>query len=161
MRAVVAVILFVIFAVTTVFGAEPKIYISGALKGESRSVSTQEIESILLAANGSLKEAYTTAVDKQQKTKFEGVGLNEFIDRYGAQGVQKIVVKAWDGYSITIDKEVITKHLLILATRENGKHISYKQRGPARVVTGRIQSETEQLIERVQIFAIREIIFIK
>ncbi len=154
-------VLFVVIASTVLFGAEPKIYISGAINGEPRFVSVQEIESVSLAANGSLKEAYTTTIDKKTKTKFEGVALNDFILRYGAPGVNKITLKAWDRYSITVDKEDIKKHSLLLATRENARHISYKQRGPARIVTTQIQSETEQLKDKVQIFAIREIIFIK
>lgn len=161
MKLSAAAFLFFVVALSVLCGAESKIYISGAIQGEPRFVSAQEIESISLASNGSLKEVYATAVDKKTKTRFEGVALNDFIGRYGMGGVSRLTIKAWDRYSITIDKNDIKKHSLVLATRENGKHISYKERGPARVVTAKIQSETEQLKDKVQIFAIREIIFIK
>lgn len=154
-------LLFLSFLATSLFSAEPKIFISGAVIKEPRFVSVNEIESISLFSNGSLKLAHTTTVDKKQKTDFEGVPLIDVVKKYGSQDVRKITVKAWDKYRITIDIDDIKKFSLILATRENGKHIPYKNRGPVRIVTPQIQSETEQLKEKVQIFAVREIVFIK
>jgi len=160
-KSIALFVLFLSFLATFAFSAEPKIFISGAIVGEPRFLTIREIESISLVSNGSLKLARTTTVDKKQKTDFEGVPLIDVVKKYGEQGVQKITVKAWDRYRITIDMNDIKKFSLILATRENGKHISYKDRGPARIVTPQIQSDTEQLKEKVQIFAAKEIVFIK
>jgi len=155
------IVLFLCFFATSLVATEAKIYISGDINGKPRFVSIKEIESISLSANGSLKTAHTITIDKKNKTDFEGVPLNEIIKQYGIDGVRKITVKAWDRYRITLDLDEIKKFSLLLATRENGKHIPYKERGPARIVTPQIQSDTEQLKEKVQIFAIREIIFIR
>lgn len=143
------------------FAQEATIMISGDISGEPRRVSIREIESIALAGNGLLKDITTDTIDKKIPAKFSGVLLSQVFKKYAANGASKMMIKAWDKYRITVDMEAIKKFEPVMATRENDKHISYKQRGPARIVIGIKRTPSERLKEKLEIFAIKEVVFIK
>lgn len=143
------------------FGQEATIMMSGEISGEPRRVSIREIESIALASNGRLKNVVTDTVDKPIPSKFSGVLLSQVFKKYAAKSATKMTIKAWDKYRITIDMEALKKFEPVMATREDDKHISYKQRGPARIVIEMKRTPSERLKEKLEIFAIKEMVFIK
>lgn len=135
--------------------------ISGDVNGEPRRVSIREIESIALASNGQLGDVITDTVDKTIPVKFSGVLLSQVFKKYAAKSATKMTIKAWDKYRITIDMEALKKFEPLMATREDDKYMSYKQRGPARIVVGMKRTPSERLKEKLEIFAIKEVVFIK
>jgi hypothetical protein len=135
--------------------------ISGDIVGKPRRVTMQEIESVALVGNGLLKEINTDTIDKKIPAKFSGVPLLQIFKKYAAEGTGRVIIKAWDKYRIIVDIDTMKKFEPMMATREDGRYISYKQRGPARIVVGMKRTPSERLKEKVEIFAIKEMVFIK
>lgn len=65
---------------------------------------------------------------------FQGVLLRDVVALIGAAEADQIVVRASDGYSAVIPREDWTRWPVVLATRRDGKPLTVRQRGPARIL---------------------------
>jgi hypothetical protein len=97
-------------------------------EGAPRSVTIADLEAMPLTEY-SAEEPY-----QKKRFSFTGVLLREFVKEYGAPGVEKVQLKAIDEYVVDFSRDEWMRWDIMLATRQDGKHITVKQSGPVRIV---------------------------
>lgn len=71
---------------------------------------------------------------REEPSPFHGVLLSDLVELIGAGNADKIVVRASDGYAADIPREDWTRWPVLFATRQDGKHLTIRMRGPARII---------------------------
>lgn len=97
-------------------------------QGSSRTVSIADIEALPMV------RVVTQTPWEEGVFQFEGVLLSDFLEWTGAADAASITVRGQDGYSAEIPRSDWTKWPLILATRQDGKPLEVRSRGPARII---------------------------
>ena len=95
--------------------------------GTSRSVSVGEIESIGLATFTELDPFNEKEVD------YSGVPLRRFAEVFGGEKASSAIFEGVDGYAYEF-KRSDWQDNFYLVTRQQGKHIGYREKGPFRIV---------------------------
>lgn len=72
--------------------------------------------------------------NKNQLTVFYGLPLTELLNKYAAPATNKILVKAYDGYQVTIDRSEVSRTSLFLSYKDQDGYLSIKRMGPARII---------------------------
>lgn len=105
------------------------IRVAGELRDAApRSITIEDLEKLPLT------EYSVFDPFKKKRFSFTGILLREIVREYGASGVDKIQLKAIDEYVVDFIQDDWTRWDIMLATRQDGKHIEIKQSGPARIV---------------------------
>lgn len=108
---------------------EWRIELTGAVRSTApSSVTIRDLENLSLA------EYSVFDPFKKQRFKFTGVLLRDIVKQYGAADVDKVQLEAIDEYIVDFNRDDWERWDIMLATRQDGKHITIEQSGPARIV---------------------------
>jgi hypothetical protein len=94
----------------------------------SRTVTIAEVEALPM-----VRMVTGTGWAETAKT-FEGVLLSDVLAHLGAPDASSITVRAVDSYSATIPREHWLEYPILLATRSDGRPLTRRDRGPARII---------------------------
>jgi hypothetical protein len=132
MLLVLAIILTLLpMMITEAFAQDREwtIKLAGELRdGAPRSVAVEDLEKLPLT------EFSVIDPFKEKRFSFTGVLLKELVREYGVPEVDKVQLKAVDEYVVDFTRDEWMRWNIMLATRQDGKHIEIKQSGPARIV---------------------------
>lgn len=71
---------------------------------------------------------------KKKPVIYRGVLLRDIVGEYSKRGVNKVRLKAIDDYMVEFVRSEWMRWDIMLATRSDGKHMTIKESGPARIV---------------------------
>lgn len=108
--------------------SKQKIQIKGKVKVEQ--IFTIEELSKLPQTTLQIHDPYT----KNKKISFEGVFISKLYDLYALKSSKKVEIIAINDYKTIIDIEFVKSEKMLLAIKGDGKFLSVKEKGPARVV---------------------------
>lgn len=74
------------------------------------------------------------ATPDEPTTRFQGPLLKDVLNLIGAADASQITVRASDGYAAEIPRQDWERWPLVLATRAEGKPLTVRRRGPARIL---------------------------
>lgn len=95
--------------------------------GQVTTLTVDQIEAM------GLDRVETTTTWTDGKQVFEGVLLSRLADRFGGSAT-KIAVKAINDYEAEIEVAEIRKYPVLLAVRQNGRHMSVREKGPGWII---------------------------
>ena len=95
--------------------------------GTSRSVSVGEIEAIGLVTFTELDPF------NDKEINYSGVPLRRFVEVFGGERATSAIFEGIDGYAYEF-KRPDWQDNLYLVTRQQGKHIGHREKGPFRIV---------------------------
>lgn len=129
MKLIITLILFTISNYTfSIDYSRQKIKIIGNVKKEV----TYTIEELT-----KLPQTKFTIYDpyaKNKKITFEGVLLSDLYKLHANESSKKVSVIAINDYKVIIDNSVVKEERMLLALKGDGKYLSVRQKGPARIV---------------------------
>lgn len=71
--------------------------------------------------------------EKQENT-YEGILLNQLIEKYGSKDTKILKLIALDDYTIDFPKSLYENERILLAAKVDGEFISIREKGPMRIV---------------------------
>jgi len=96
--------------------------------GHARDVPLEEIEALGLCR-------LTTSSPWENGTfTFDGVPFAALVRHFGWDGHEGVQIRAIDGYTRIIPRHEWERDFAILATRDNGRPLDRRQKGPTRIV---------------------------
>lgn len=81
-----------------------------------------------------LKRLHTSTFWPEDNGAYEGVLLQDLLHNVGTEKCTSLLISALDGYQVKIPCEDFEKWPVLLATRQNGKKMSIRQKGPIRII---------------------------
>ncbi|WP_372654112.1 molybdopterin-dependent oxidoreductase [Halobacteriovorax sp.] len=129
MKYIITILLSVIsLNVYSLQYSKQKIYIKGEVK-EEKTFTIEEV-SKLPQTTLAIHDPYS----KNKKISFEGIYLSEIYKLYAKKSATKVEVIAINDYKVVIDIEFVKSEKMLLAIKGDGKFLSVREKGPARIV---------------------------
>ncbi|WP_417336659.1 molybdopterin-dependent oxidoreductase [Halobacteriovorax marinus] len=108
--------------------SKQKIKISGKVKKEI--VYSIEELSKLPQTTFKINDPYA----KNKPIEFEGILLSDLLKLHAKEGTSKIEVIAINDYKVIIDNKFVESEKMLLALKGDGKYLTVREKGPARIV---------------------------
>jgi hypothetical protein len=101
--------------------------IDPSIAGKRAEIGRDTLEKI------GFKSLTTRTFYSKKRYQFSGVLMRDLLDHVGAKG-KILEITALDDYRITVPIEDYYKYDVLLATMEEGKTLTIRKRGPARII---------------------------
>ncbi|GEM_PF-3204633 len=108
--------------------SKQKVYLKGKVK-EEKTFTIEDI-SKLPQTTLTINDPYS----KNKEIAFEGIYLSKLFDLYAKKSATKIEVIAINDYKVIIDIDFVRREKMLLAIKGDGKYLSVREKGPARIV---------------------------
>ena len=71
---------------------------------------------------------------EKESATYSGILLDELVDKFAKENVNKIIFKAIDDYQVEISMKTLKAYKILLVTKQNGHYLEVKDKGPMRIV---------------------------
>lgn len=96
--------------------------------GDGTSLTVADIEAV------GIQEVQAYNPYEKRSDTYSGVWMQQFVDAFGLPQTRRLTTRAIDDYEITFERRERESMRILIATRVNGTHIDFDEKGPMRIV---------------------------